>query len=313
MQDGVNRYAYAHDNPVSKFDPDGRFVSAVITLGFTAYDTYQFATGSISGTDYAGRMALNTASLIADAATGGLGGGMAVRTAALAARAGRVGSAVVRTAVLVNKAETAVTAVQAGISAKDAYQEGNYLRLGLSAAQIGLGALSLRQTRKELTALQAAEVRAASAAQSKATEVIDLAAGVAIAPGRYRANPSQLRFGQHVASPNFKEGGTIDSLIADLLRGKSPDLVGDPLRVVIKDGKAFSLDNRRLVAFSKAGLDNIPIQVVSESEPAIAKMLADPTRMNPLAGEGWFTVIATGKERDAARQLLLESGKIRGN
>lgn len=140
---------------------------------------------------------------------------------------------------------------------------------------------------------------------------VDLARTSDLAPGFYRASPTQIRFGQHVASPNFSNGGTISDLASELIAGKSPDLVGSPLRVIIEDGKAFTLDNRRLVAFNAAGADNIPIQVVGRGDPAIATLLRNPTRMNPIGGEGKYIVIAPKTEQSAARQLLLERGLIK--
>lgn len=79
--DGPNLYAYVQQNPWTKFDPEGLFWSALVTAGFAAYDTYQYATGQTSGAEYAQAMALNGAALVADIATAGQGGGLAVRAA----------------------------------------------------------------------------------------------------------------------------------------------------------------------------------------------------------------------------------------
>lgn len=96
-----------------------------------------------------------------------------------------------------------------------------------------------------------------------------------------------------------------------MVAGNSPDFVVNPLRVIIEDGKAFSLDNRRLVAFNAAGVDNVPIQIISRSDPSIATLLRNPTRMNPIGGEGRYIVIARKADQSAARQLLLERGLIK--
>ena len=133
---------------------------------------------------------------------------------------------------------------------------------------------------------------------------IDLANTTDLAPGFYRADPKHLRFGQHVASPNFGDGGTISDLIVELARGKSPDTVGKPLRVIVQDGKTFTLDNRRLVAFNGAGLGDIAIQVVDKNDPEIMRLLKNPTRMNPIGGEGKSIVIAPGIEHASVRELL---------
>jgi|GEM_PF-1762997 len=110
--DGPNLYAYVQQNPWSKFDAEGMFWSAIVTAGFAAYDTYQYATGNISGADYAGRMALNGAALVADAASGGMGGGLAVRMAATGSRAV---TTVIKTAKAVDKANDLVENVQTAV------------------------------------------------------------------------------------------------------------------------------------------------------------------------------------------------------
>jgi RHS repeat-associated protein len=76
-----NRYSYVRNNPTSLNDPSGHFWSALITVGFAAYDTYNYATGKTTGAEYAKNMALNGAALVADVATAGQGGGLAVRAA----------------------------------------------------------------------------------------------------------------------------------------------------------------------------------------------------------------------------------------
>ena len=82
----LNPYIYSLNRPLTHIDLDGRAWSAVVTAGFAAWDTYQFAVGNMSGKQYAAAMALNGASLVADVATLGQGGGLAVRAANLAAR-----------------------------------------------------------------------------------------------------------------------------------------------------------------------------------------------------------------------------------
>jgi RHS repeat-associated protein len=148
--DGPNVYAYVVQNPWTKFDPEGLFWSAAINIGFAAWDTYQVATGGISGGEYAGRMALTGAALVADAATGGMGGGVALRAASVAARAGKVGQMAVKAAIAVDKADTAVSAGQAVFSAKDAIAEGDYGRAALSAGQVVLSAKNSRENTEQL-------------------------------------------------------------------------------------------------------------------------------------------------------------------
>jgi len=140
---------------------------------------------------------------------------------------------------------------------------------------------------------------------------VDLTKTTDIAPGFYRVDPKHLRFGQHIASPNFSTGGTISDLVAELAAGKSPNAVGKPLRILIEDGKAFTLDNRRLVAFNGAGLDSVAIQVVDKSDPEIFNMLRNPTRLNPIGGEGKSIVIAQQADQAEARRLLRMHGLIK--
>lgn len=128
-----------------------------------------------------------------------------------------------------------------------------------------------------------------------------------VSPGFYRADPRQLRFTQPTASPNFSNGGTIDSLVADLRAGRvRPDQVGDPLRVVLVEGRPFSFDNRRLVSFNAAGVDNVPIQVMGLEDAAFASRFRQ--RFNPILGEGQQVVIAKSADQKAAQQLLYRLG-----
>ncbi|MGH8018472.1 MAG: hypothetical protein ACREIA_09310, partial [Opitutaceae bacterium] len=62
---------------------------ALITVGFAAYDTYNYASGKTTGAEYAAAMALNGAALVADVATLGNGGGLAVRAANVGVRVAR--------------------------------------------------------------------------------------------------------------------------------------------------------------------------------------------------------------------------------
>lgn len=147
--DGPNLYAYVQQNPWSKFDAEGLFLSALVTAGFAAYDTYQYATGKISGSDYAGRMALNGAALVADAASGGLGGGLAVRMTATGSRAV---TTIIKTAKAVDKAndlvENVQTAVETGQSIVEA-SEGE----GRGLVRAAANALEDAATKKVLGAV----------------------------------------------------------------------------------------------------------------------------------------------------------------
>ncbi len=118
--DGPNLYAYVKQNPWSAYDADGLFLSALVTAGFAAYDTYQYATGKISGAEYGGRMALNGAALVADAASGGMGGGIAVRMASVSSRAV---TTVIKTAKAVDRANDIVENVQTAVETGQSLME----------------------------------------------------------------------------------------------------------------------------------------------------------------------------------------------
>jgi len=67
-------------------------------------------------------------------------------------------------------------------------------------------------------------------------------------------DPKQVRFTQDNISPYFKNGRPIDDLIKDLKTGKVKPEDIPPIRVFEKNGKIYSLDNRRLYVFQQAGL-----------------------------------------------------------
>ncbi|MBL3876142.1 hypothetical protein, partial [Pseudomonas syringae] len=82
------------------------------------------------------------------------------------------------------------------------------------------------------------------------------------------ANPKDIRFTQDSVSNTFKDGQTLQSTIDGLKSGKiSPDDL-PPIRVFEKDGMIYSLDNRRLLAASEAG---VPIKVVPATPAEVAK------------------------------------------
>jgi filamentous hemagglutinin len=82
------------------------------------------------------------------------------------------------------------------------------------------------------------------------------------------ANPKDIRFTQDSVSNTFKDGRTLQATIDGLKTGKiSPDDL-PPIRVFEKDGVIYSLDNRRLLAASQAG---VPIKIVPATPAEIAK------------------------------------------
>jgi filamentous hemagglutinin len=82
------------------------------------------------------------------------------------------------------------------------------------------------------------------------------------------SKPKNIRFAQDSVSNTFKDGKTLQATIDDLRSGKiSPDDL-PPIRVFEKVGKIYSLDNRRLLAVSEAG---VPIKVVPATPAEVAK------------------------------------------
>jgi filamentous hemagglutinin len=67
-------------------------------------------------------------------------------------------------------------------------------------------------------------------------------------------DPNTIRFTQDSIKNTFKDGHTLTELIDDLKSGRvsADDLPA--IRIFEKDGKIFSLDNRRLKAFQEAGV-----------------------------------------------------------
>ncbi|WP_146118745.1 hypothetical protein [Blastopirellula marina] len=74
-------------------------------------------------------------------------------------------------------------------------------------------------------------------------------------PKSGRIDPKSVRFSQDSIAGNFKEGGNVLELGAKLKVGQVDPSSIPPIRIVLKDGKVFTLDNRRLRAFQEAGID----------------------------------------------------------
>lgn len=84
-------------------------------------------------------------------------------------------------------------------------------------------------------------------------------------------NPSTIRFSQSSVRGAFGDGGSVKGL-ADALRSGAVQPGDIPaIRLVERNGKYFTLDNRRLAAFREAGVD-IPYRMATADE---------------IAGEAW--------------------------
>ncbi|MFC5152798.1 polymorphic toxin-type HINT domain-containing protein [Streptomyces amakusaensis] len=80
-------------------------------------------------------------------------------------------------------------------------------------------------------------------------------------------DPKLVRFSQDTVSPRFGSGETIEQTAAALRSGylEASDL--PTVRLTVKGGKIHSLDNRRLVAFQKAGIP-MPFRMATPEEAA---------------------------------------------
>lgn len=80
-------------------------------------------------------------------------------------------------------------------------------------------------------------------------------------------NPTSVRFSQDSARATFGRGGSVQGM-ADALRSGTLNANQVPaIRLVDKDGALFTLDNRRLEAFQRAGVD-VPYRMATPEETA---------------------------------------------
>jgi RHS repeat-associated protein len=85
-------------------------------------------------------------------------------------------------------------------------------------------------------------------------------------------DPNQVRFSQEDHSPNFsdtRKSATVDDLAEGLRSGSVKASDVPPIRIVSKDGVLYTLDNRRLAAFQRAGVQ-IPYRMATPEEYAQA-------------------------------------------
>ena len=80
-------------------------------------------------------------------------------------------------------------------------------------------------------------------------------------------DPLQVRFSQSSVNFRFRDGGTIADLAQGLKDGSIHPSDIPPLRLVERIGLLFTLDNRRLEAFRRAGV-SIPWRMATEAEIA---------------------------------------------
>ncbi|QHF01716.1 filamentous hemagglutinin N-terminal domain-containing protein [Pseudomonas asturiensis] len=82
------------------------------------------------------------------------------------------------------------------------------------------------------------------------------------------ANPKDIRFTQDSVKNSFSDGKVLQTTIDDLKSGKISPADLPAVRVFEKNGLVYSLDNRRVLAASAAG---VPIKIVPATEAEIAK------------------------------------------
>jgi hypothetical protein len=78
-------------------------------------------------------------------------------------------------------------------------------------------------------------------------------------------DPRDVRFTQASVRETFRDGTTLDQLAANLKAGiTDPDTI-PPIRVFHREGAIFTLDNRRLEAFRRAGIP-VPYRWATDDE-----------------------------------------------
>jgi len=89
-----------------------------------------------------------------------------------------------------------------------------------------------------------------------------------IGPAVKFRNPDSISFTQSSIKKSFSDGSSIDDLIVQLKSGTVKSDTLPPIRIFKKDGKIFSLDNRRLYVAQKAG---VKIKTVGATEDEILR------------------------------------------
>lgn len=77
-------------------------------------------------------------------------------------------------------------------------------------------------------------------------------------------DPRSIRFSQDSIKGTFKDGRRIQEVIDDLMAGRLSAADLPPIRIFEREGKLFTLDNRRLYAFQAAGLLVHTVQASAE-------------------------------------------------
>jgi hypothetical protein len=129
-------------------------------------------------------------------------------------------------------------------------------------------------------------------------------------PGLYNLNPGDIRFTHPTVSPFFSNGSRIDQIVDLLREGELFPTDLPSIQVVSQDGQLYSLDNRRLLSFNMAGINEVPVEVVSLDDPGIAFRFN--RRFDPINNQGNYAVVVNRADRGSALNLLRENDMIKG-
>jgi len=236
-----NLYGYARNLPATYRDPDGKnpaiLVGAAVGAGISTAAYMIFTPVEQWTLRGAGGAALGGA--INGAIAGATGG------ASLLVQVG--GGAV---------ASVAAGAVTRGIQTGSVEQafDPTHLAIDLTIGAVAGGAASRFR----------ANAQGAAATASETTATKEAAAGLQAAEQRF-IDPKTVRFSQDSIKSSFKGGGSIDELTEGLRSGTIKPGDVPAIRVFERDGKLFTLDNRRLEAFRRAGVE-IPYRQATSEE-----------------------------------------------
>ena len=80
-----------------------------------------------------------------------------------------------------------------------------------------------------------------------------------------RIDARSVRFSQHSVAATLRDGGSVDELAAGLRDGTIDPMTLPEICLVERDGKLYSLDNRRLYAAQQAGV-SVPYRMATPDE-----------------------------------------------
>ncbi len=114
-----------------------------------------------------------------------------------------------------------------------------------------------------------------------------------------KINSKNVNFSQFSASSVMSNGYRIDQLYDVFKRDRVPANM-PPIHIYEKDGRIFSLDNRRLAAAKAAGVE-LPYVKVDPSDPKVAREIR--RKHNPIRGLGEVIVILDPCDGDTTKQM----------